>query len=155
MKGTGAAVLIALAWTTVGQAAQDFFASNPLDDAGPPKIAFGSRVALTLGATTSGDSVPIVTDRPTPTNPLPPLTSPIEDIFERKYWYLVLLDTKEVLTSPVRWNSRDWLMLGGIAAGIGTVAVFDEQIERGIRHARSDTATAVFDQLQPLGNEYA
>jgi membrane-associated phospholipid phosphatase len=84
-----------------------------------------------------------------------PLAAPVEDVFKKNYWFLLVLDTKEVFTAPVRWDSRDWLIFGGIAAGIGTVMAFDEQIERGIRHARSDTMTAVFDNVQPFGNEYA
>ena len=153
MKGCAAAVSVAIALVTTCEAAQDFFASNPLNPIDSRRNPFDSRVSLTLGAITAGGS--IVNETPTPANPLPPLTSPIEDIFERRYWYLVLLDTKEVLTAPVRWNSRDWLILGGVAAGIGTVAIFDQEIERGIRHARSDTATKIFDNIQPLGNEYA
>ena len=90
-----------------------------------------------------------------PANPLPPFTAPLEDLFQRNYWYLVLLDTKEVFTSPRRWDSRDWLTLGVISAGIGTVMVFDEDIGRAIRHARNDTLTNIFDNVQPLGNEYA
>ena len=90
-----------------------------------------------------------------PANPLPPFTAPIEDLFERKYWYLVLLDTREVFTSPRHWDSRDWLTLGAITAGITTVAVFDEEIGRAIRHGRTDTVTNILDNVQPLGNEYA
>jgi len=90
-----------------------------------------------------------------PTNPLPPFTSPLEDLFERNYWYLVILDTKDVFTSPARWDSHDWLTLGGISAGIGIVMAFDRDIERGIRNARSDTLTTFFDNVQPFGNEYA
>jgi membrane-associated phospholipid phosphatase len=84
-----------------------------------------------------------------------PLVAPVEDLFEKNYWYLVILDTKEVFTAPARWDTRDWLTLGGIAAGIGTVAAFDRDIERGIRGARNDTVTNIFDNVQPLGNEYA
>jgi len=84
-----------------------------------------------------------------------PLAAPIEDLFEKNYWFLVILDTKEVFTAPARWDSRDWLILGGIAAGIGTVAAFDEDIERGIRDVRNNTVTNIFDNVQPLGNEYA
>lgn len=158
MKGLAAALLLGLAWIGRCEAAQDFFASSPLDvvdqpGSTPVATTFGPRLSLTMGAITSGRS--IVNEERTPANPIPPLTSPIEDLFERKYWYLVLLDTKEVFTTPARWTSRDWLITGGIVAGIGTVAVFDEEIERGIRHARSDTATKIFDNIQPLGNEYA
>lgn len=100
-------------------------------------------------------ATPVTQPGVNPANPLPPFTAPIEDLFHRNYWYLVLLDTKEVFTSPRHWDSRDWLMLAGISAGIGTVAVFDEDIGRAIRHGRSDSLTKVLDNVQPLGNEYA
>ena len=153
MKRIGAAVSVLMIWLMTCEARTDYFAFDPLDPTEDRPHPFASHSSLALGAITAGGS--IIDEAPTPANPIPPLTSPIEDIFERRYWELVLLDTKEVFTSPARWNSRDWLMLGGIAAGIGTVAVFDEQIEHAIRHARSDTATEIFDNIQPLGNEYA
>ena len=84
-----------------------------------------------------------------------PLAAPVEDLFKKNYWFLVILDTKEVFTAPARWDTRDWLVLGGIVAGIGTVAAFDEDIERGIRGARNNTVTSIFDNVQPFGNEYA
>lgn len=100
-------------------------------------------------------TAPVTEPGVSPTNPLPPFTSPLEDLFQRNYWYLVLLDTKEVFTSPRRWGEQDWLTLGAVTAGIGTVMVFDEDIGRAIRHARSDALTNIFDNVQPLGNEYA
>ena len=84
-----------------------------------------------------------------------PLVAPVEDLFKKNYWFLVVLDTKEVFTAPARWDTRDWMVLGGIAAGIGTVAAFDKDIEHAIRGARSNTMTSIFDNVQPLGNEYA
>src|SRR5437762_6104999 len=84
-----------------------------------------------------------------------PLAAPVEDLFKKNYWFLVNLDTKERCTAPAHWSMRDWAVLGGIVAGIGTVAVFDEDIERAIRRARNNTMTSIFDNVQPLGNEYA
>src|SRR6202022_4023060 len=84
-----------------------------------------------------------------------PLAAPVEDLFKKNYWYLVVLDVKEVFTAPARWDTRDWLVAGGVVAGIGIVAAFDEEIERGIRRNRNDTLTSIFDNVQPLGNEYA
>jgi len=72
-----------------------------------------------------------------PSDPLPPFTAPIEDLFQRNYWYLALLDTKEVFTAPAHWNSRDWLTLGGVTATIGVVMVFDEDIQHAIRSGRT------------------
>ena len=84
-----------------------------------------------------------------------PLVAPVEDLFKKNYWYLVILDIKEVFTAPARWDTRDWMVLGGVAAGIGTVAAFDKDIERAIRGARNNTVTDIFDNVQPFGNEYA
>jgi len=84
-----------------------------------------------------------------------PLAAPVEDLFKKNYWFLLILDTKEVFTAPAHWDTRDWMVLGGIAAGIGTVAAFDNDIEHAIRGARKNTVTSIFDNVQPLGNEYA
>ena len=100
-------------------------------------------------------TTPVTQPGANPNNPLPPFTSPIEDLFQRNYWYLVLLDTREVFTSPARWDSRGWLTLGAISAGVGVVMVFDEDIGHAIRHARTNTVTDILDNVQPFGNEYA
>ena len=100
-------------------------------------------------------TTPVTEPGTNPNNPLPPFTSPIEDLFQRNYWYLVLLDTREVFTSPARWDSRDWLTLGAISAGVGVVMVFDEDLQHAIRSVRTNTLTDIFDNVQPLGNEYA
>ena len=84
-----------------------------------------------------------------------PVVAPVEDLFRKNYWYLLLLDVKEVSTAPARWDRRDWLVLGGLTAGIGTVAMFDRQIERAIRRNRTDAMTTFLHGVQPLGNEYA
>ena len=155
--GTGFVIVVLI--ISSSQARHDYFASHPLDSVdltneSSSPWSFASR-PLTIGIVTPNGSLSSITEQSTPTNPLPPLTSPIEDIFQKNYWYLVLLDTKEVFTAPVRWDKRDWLTFGGLAAGIGLVAAFDEDIQRAIRHNRSDAATTVFDYIQPLGNEYA
>src|SRR5438093_13676843 len=82
-----------------------------------------------------------------------PLAAPVEDLFKKNYWFLVILDTKEVFTAPARWDTRDWLVLGGIAAGIGPVAAFDEDIEHGIRGGRNNTGTNFFDNVQTAGHK--
>jgi hypothetical protein len=84
-----------------------------------------------------------------------PLVAPVEDLFKKNYWYLVVLDVKEVFTAPARWDTRDWLVLGGVAAGIGTVAVFDQDLERAIQRHRNNTVKDIFDGVEPFGNEYA
>jgi membrane-associated phospholipid phosphatase len=142
IKTIALVVLIGVLSEVSGRAITDPFATDPYPQ-------------HEVTAPEAPSRTPVTEPGVSPTNPLPPFTAPIEDLFERKYWYLVLLDTKEVFTSPRHWDSRDWLTLGAITAGITTVAVFDEQIGRAIRRGRTDTLTSVFDNVQPLGNEYA
>ena len=143
MKWAHIAMLVGLGLASFSaSAATDPFAADPYrtDEATTPEAP---------------STTPVTKPGVNPSNPLPPFTAPIEDLFERNYWYLALLDTKEVFTSPARWSSRDWLTLGGISAGIGVVMVFDEDIGRAIRRGRNDTLTNIFDNVQPFGNEYA
>ena len=135
-------VAIALSFASLCNAVTDPFSANPY-----------SREEVTTPEAPS--NTPVTEPGVSPTNPLPPFTSPIEDLFERNYWYLVLLDNKEVFTSPIRWSSRDWLTLGAISASIGVVMVFDEDIQHAIRSGRTNSVTEIFDNVQPFGNEYA
>jgi membrane-associated phospholipid phosphatase len=135
-------VLIAIFIASEGKAVTDPFSANPYPT---PEVTTPEAPSNT----------PVTQPGVNPSNPLPPFTSPVEDLFKRNYWYLVLLDTKEVFTSPARWNSRDWLTLGAISASIGVVMVFDEDIQHAIRSGRTNTLTNIFDNVQPFGNEYA
>lgn len=146
MRTREIAFLIAITSAVTCRAGTDLWKLDPWGRDEPAKSQSSDEVApqFSIGAERLG----------TPSE-VSPLVAPVEDIFKKNYWYLLLLDTKEVFTAPVHWDSRDWLIAGGVVAGIGTVAVFDEDIERAIRRHRNDTLTTVFDNIQPLGNEYA
>jgi hypothetical protein len=146
MKRVGFALIVSIAATLSCRAETDAFKINVWDrdaSASARQSAEDSR-EFTLAAETLGEP-----------SEVSPLAAPVEDLFKKNYWYLVLLDVKEVFTAPARWDTRDWLMLGGVAAGIGTVAVFDENIHRAIQRNRSNTVNDVFNSVEPLGNEYA
>jgi membrane-associated phospholipid phosphatase len=140
------ALLIGVAATLSCRAETDLLSLNvwDRDESATASRSAGDAPRFSLAAETLG----------TPSQ-VSPLVAPVEDLFKKNYWYLVVLDVKEVFTAPARWDTRDWLMLGGIAAGIGTVAVFDEDIQQKIRGARNNTLTNILDNVQPLGNEYA
>ncbi|SRR5581483_4709883 len=74
--------------------------------------------------------------------------------FSKSYWKLVLADVKETFTAPARWDKRDWLIFGGVVAGIGTVAVFDEDIQRAVQRNRNGTLNDISNAIQPFGQEY-
>jgi membrane-associated phospholipid phosphatase len=142
VKSIGIAVTIALMSSISADAVSNPFVANP----------YPTHEVTTPEAPSA---TPVTQPGVSPTNPLPPFTSPLEDLFQRNYWYLVLLDTKDVFMSPGRWSSRDWLTLGGISAAVGVVMVFDEDISHAIRNGRTNTLTEIFDNVQPIGNEYA
>ncbi|MEJ0008639.1 MAG: hypothetical protein WDM77_20340 [Steroidobacteraceae bacterium] len=46
----------------------------------------------------------------------------------------LMSDAKSYLTAPVRWDSSDWLFLGGALAAIGVAHDFDERGSGSISH---------------------
>jgi len=83
-------------------------------------------------------------------------TSPPElNPFSKAYVGLVWDNIKETFTAPAHWDTCDWLVAGGVVAGIGTVAAFDEDIQRAVQRNRNSTVDDVFKNIQGFGNEYA
>jgi hypothetical protein len=80
---------------------------------------------------------------------------PPESLFSKDYWKLVGLDIKETFTAPARWETRDWLIAGGITAGIGLTMAFDKDIQEAVQRNRNSTVNSVFDAVEPFGAEYA
>jgi hypothetical protein len=78
-----------------------------------------------------------------------------ESLFSMDYWKLVGLDAKETVTAPARWDTRDWLVFGGVTVGVGVTMVFDQDIQKDIQRNRNGTINDISNAVQPLGNEYA
>ncbi len=85
----------------------------------------------------------------------PTVSTNRESLFSMDYWKLVGLDAKETVTAPARWDTRDWLVFGGVTAGIGVTMVYDEDIQRIVQRNSNSTVKSIFTDVQPLGNEYA
>ncbi len=77
--------------------------------------------------------------------------SETESLLSKDYWKLVGSDIKETLTAPVRWDRKDWLMFGGVTAGMGLAFVFDEDIRKGIQRNRNSSVDSIFNALEPFG----
>src|SRR5262249_32299148 len=83
-------------------------------------------------------------------------TTPLEESLSSKnYWKLVGSDVKETFTAPAYWETRDWLILGGVGAGIGITMVFDEDIQRAVQRNRNGTVDDIFKAVEPFGAAYA
>ena len=81
--------------------------------------------------------------------------SETENLLSKDYLKLVGSDIKETLTAPVRWDRKDWLIFGGVTAGVGVAVVFDEDIRSRIQRNRNSTVNSVFNALEPFGQEYS
>ncbi len=66
----------------------------------------------------------------------------------------MLDDAKYLLTSPLRIEARDTLILGGIAAGIGGLMVADKDIRDVFQRNRSETKDDIADGLEVVGSSY-
>lgn len=75
--------------------------------------------------------------------------------FSKSYVGLVWDDIKATFTAPAYWDTRDWLIAGGVAASVGTVAVFDEDIQKAVQRNRNTTLDDIAKGVQGFGNEYA
>jgi hypothetical protein len=74
--------------------------------------------------------------------------------FTKGYLNLVLLDVKQTFVAPFHWEVRDWLVFGGVVASVGTVMVFDKDIQEAVQRNRNKTLNDICDAIQPFGAEY-
>ena len=63
---------------------------------------------------------------------------------------MVLLDTGHVLTSPLRWQGREWVMFSASTAGLAALSLADESLTDSAR-AHGPTFGFVGDTLDQLG----
>jgi len=96
-----------------------------------------------------------MTDRDSSNHPASEAAPPPESLFSKDYWMLVGSDVKETFTAPAHWETRDWLIAGGVTAGIGLTMVFDKDIQQAVQRNRNSTVDSVFDAVEPFGAEYA
>ncbi len=70
----------------------------------------------------------------------------------KKYWD----DTKLVVTSPIRWEGKDWVKFGLIAGTTAALFLVDEPIHNGFRDLESEKLDQFSDNfLEPFGAEYS
>ncbi len=62
----------------------------------------------------------------------------------------VVHGTGHVLTSPFRWDKKQWVTFGGVMAGTAALSLFDEEIHDYVQRHRSKT----FKEIAEIGNDY-
>ena len=85
-----------------------------------------------------------------------PPTQHVENLLSPEYGKLVLDDTWYVLSSPTRWNERDWIVAGlgvgsALAVGIWADKPIKEELQEHSGGANDDVAKA----FEPFGREYS
>ena len=88
-----------------------------------PNLGTGRRARLPRGA------MP-------PVSP-PPVTPDPDQILSWAYAGRVLKDGGALLTSPLRWDTKDWLIAGGVAAAMGGVMLLDHEVRHVVQDNRS------------------
>lgn len=79
-------------------------------------------------------------------------TSPLAN--SRSLGTVVLDDAKHVLTSPLRIDATDALILSGVAAGIGGLMLVDDEIQDVFQRNRGATKNNIANALDTVGSSY-
>lgn len=67
-----------------------------------------------------------------------------------------LTDTKEYLLSPLDWESKEWLTVGGLGAATGALIAWgDQPIYKLNNEIQSEGLDKLSDKLEPIGNVYS
>jgi membrane-associated phospholipid phosphatase len=69
---------------------------------------------------------------------------------------IALKDTLATLGAPLHWNGKEWLMFGGIAAGVTAVGfAFDVPMRDKTQHHQTSTLDDLTKVVEPFGAEYS
>jgi membrane-associated phospholipid phosphatase len=69
---------------------------------------------------------------------------------------LILFDTGDILTAPVRWDGNDWLKLGiGAGAVTATALVLDKPIREASQRSRTPSRDDFATAIQGFGMQYS
>jgi len=79
----------------------------------------------------------------------------VENLFSKEYAKLFYQDTKHVLTSPIRWRTKEWLTLGVLGGTVAGLTYADEPIRDWTQTRRGDFSDTFAKEVAPLGYLYS
>lgn len=74
--------------------------------------------------------------------------------FGTSYWFGYFHDASRMMTSPLRFDTRDWLTTGAVLATFGTLFAFDNQIRHFAQDHRCLSTNSIANWVQPFGDGY-
>ena len=82
--------------------------------------------------------------------------SPATTISPPNYSHLLLEDARYVLTSPARWNQRDWRDAGLIGLTVvGTAGLLDRRVQKAVQRSKNRASDNITRFFEPFGAEYS
>jgi membrane-associated phospholipid phosphatase len=78
-----------------------------------------------------------------------------EPIFSLEFPKVLVRDVVYAVTSPARWDGKDWLILGAGVAGVAAVSLADSQVRTQVEHIQNASALNVASQIRQFGGPYS
>lgn len=78
-----------------------------------------------------------------------------ECLFCLDYGKLLLSDARHVLSAPLRWEQKEWLVFSLGMAGVGVAAALDKPVFEFFRRHPHTTSDKIADLFQPFGSAYS
>ncbi|MGD0265621.1 MAG: phosphatase PAP2 family protein [Candidatus Methylomirabilota bacterium] len=105
-----------------------------------------------IGRPPRSEALRPMTPPPAPRAENPPDIDP-DEVVSASYVKRLFQDTGTLLTSPLRWDARDWLIFAGVGATTGGLMFADKEIRRAVqkeRNATTDTLANVFRPFESI-----
>lgn len=82
-------------------------------------------------------------------------TYAVEPIFSLEFPKTLVRDVVYAVTSPARWDGKDWLILGAGVAGVAALSLADNQVRTQVQHIQNASALNVASQIRQFGGPYS
>lgn len=78
-----------------------------------------------------------------------------ESLFSKDYFKLLWADTKFILASPARWETKEWLAFSAAALGVGAISLLDRTVWDMIKRNQSKTGDDIANIAEKVGGVYS
>ena len=82
-------------------------------------------------------------------------TYEVEPIFSKEFPKTLLRDLGYAVTSPARWEGKDWLILGAGVLSVAAVSLADSDVRTQVQHIQNTSANNVASQIRQFGGPYS
>ena len=82
-------------------------------------------------------------------------TYEVEPVFSVEFPKTLLGDLEHAVTSPARWEGKDWLIFGAGVAAVAAVSLADSDVRTQVQHIQNTSATDAAKQIRQLGGPYS